>query len=115
MNTLITTKEIIISNKNGCTLPNYMGNNSVSFVADVPKSAKIDHIKVDSVFLEDIKVKKHITYHKELTEKVNGKECRVIATVEFPKEIPELYEKLAEFVVQHFEVYYHLEAVVETD
>lgn len=108
MNVFTPIKKEIKANENGCIMPNYIGNNSVSFLADLPKAAVVDHIKVDGKFLEDITTKK-IRYHLELTE---GR-YRVIATVEFEDDDLELYDKLANFVVQDFEVYYHLEAVIE--
>lgn len=109
MNILNTTKREIKANENGLILCEYAGANSISFLADLPKSAVVDHIKVDGVFLEDIKAVKIIDKHMESTEG----EYKVAATVFFLGELPEIYEKLANHVVTDFEVYYHLEAVVE--
>lgn len=107
----IILKKHITANKSGIVLCDYAGVNSISFIAELPKSATVDHIKVDGVFLEDITANKIITYHKELYEG----ECRIAATVYFPDEVPELYNKLANAIVQDFEVYYHEEAILETE
>jgi hypothetical protein len=109
MNIINLTKEKIICNKNGLILCDYAGVNSISFLADLPKSAVVDHIKVDGVYLEDIEAVKVINAHMELTEG----EFRVAATVFFFDEIPEIYNKLANYQVDTFDVYYHLEAVVK--
>lgn len=111
MNVFTSIKKKITANENGCIMANYNGNeNSVSFLANLPKTAVVDHIKVDGKFLDDVNTKK-IRYHRELTEG----EYKVVATVEFEDYDLELYDKLSNFVVQDFEVYYHLEAVVEAD
>ena len=109
MNYSITKKKNVIANENGYILCNYIGNNTASFFANLPKSAVVDHIRVDGVFLEDINTKK-IKYHKELIEG----EYKVVATVEFEDyDLETLYDKLANYIVQDFEVYYHLESVIE--
>lgn len=109
MNVFTPIKKEIKANVNGCIMAVYNGmDNSVSFLADLPKTAVVDHIKVDGKFLEDITTKK-IRYHLEPTE---GR-YRVIATVEFEDYDLELYDKLSNFVVQDFEVYYHHEIIEE--
>lgn len=106
----IVTKKNITANENGLMLCDYAGVNSISFLAKLPKSAIVDHIKVDGVFLEDLTVCKIINAHKELTEG----EYRVAATVYFPDEVPtEFYDRIANYQVTDFEVYYHEEAVVK--
>ena len=112
MNILTVTKEKIFSNKNGFIMPEYKDANSVSFFADLPKSAVVDHIKVDGKFLEDINTKK-IRYHRDIVEKLADDERKCVATVWFEEDDTELYDKLANYIEQNFEVYYHLEAVVE--
>lgn len=112
MNIITLTKKEIIGNKNGLILCDYMGANSASFLADVPKSAVVDHIKVDGAFLEDVNTKK-IRYHLEPTEKAGEETWRVAATVWFEEDDTELYDKLANYVTQDFEVYYHFEAAIE--
>lgn len=109
MNILALTKKKIINNKNGCILAGYTGIvNSVSFLAELPKTAVVDHIKVDGKFLEDITTKK-IRYHLAPTD---GK-YKVVATVEFEDYDLELHDKLVNYVVQDFEVYYHHEIIEE--
>lgn len=114
MNILTTIKKKFTANENCCVLTDYKGNLSASFLAKLPKSAVIDHIKVDGKFLEDINTKK-IRYHLEPTEfiKAKNEDWRVAATVWFEEDDTELYDKLANYVVQDFEIYYHLEAVAE--
>lgn len=109
------TKKEIMCNKNGFILCDYAGVNTVSFFANLPKSAVVDHIKVDGVFLEDIKSKKNITSHMDIFEKMvhNGVVCKCASTIEFTDEIPEIYDKLANYQVDGFEVYYHLESTIE--
>lgn len=114
MNVFTPIKKEIKANMNGCIMPNYKGDNSVSFFAQLPKSAVIDRVKVDGKFLEDINTKK-IRYHREIIEDFAGDICNVVATVWFEEDDLELYDKLANYVVQDFEVYYHFEAVVEAD
>lgn len=109
MNILNTTKEKIICNENGLIICEYAAVNSVSFLAKLPKSAVVDHIRVDGVFLEDIKAVKIIDKHTETSEG----EYRVAATVFILGELPEIYDKLANHQVDNFEIYYHLEAVAE--
>ena len=107
----IVTKKKITANENGLMLCDYAGVNSISFFAKLPKNATVDRIKVDGVFLEDLRVCKIINTHKELTEG----EYRAAATVYFPDEVPtELYDNIANYVVQDFEVYYHEEAIAES-
>ena len=102
-------------NENGFILCDYAGTNTVSFFAELPKSAVVDHVKVDGVFVEDITAKKNITSHMEIYEKIShsGKECKCAMTVEFTDELPEIFNKLANYQIQEFEVYYHLEAFFE--
>lgn len=106
----IVTKKKITEGK-GCILRDYAGVNSLSFLAKLPKGAVIDSIKADGVYLEDLRVPKIINTHREITED----EYRVIATVYFPAELPALYDRAANYQVTEFEVYYHDEAVVETE
>lgn len=109
MNIFTPIKKKIEANKNGCIMADYTGiANSVSFLAELPKTAVVDHIKVDGKFLEDINTKK-IRYHLEPAE---GK-YKVVATVEFEDYDLELYDKLANYVIQDFEVYYHHEIIEE--
>lgn len=114
MNVVNLIKENIVANKNGMIMADYIGSGmySASFLANLPKSAVIDHIKVDGKFLEDVNTRK-IRFHRELTEPVNGETWKVAATVWFEEDDLDLYFKLSNYVVQDFEVYYHLEAVVE--
>ena len=114
MNVFTPIKKKITADENGCIIPGNIGTFSISFLADLPKSAVVDHIKVDGKFLEDVNTKK-IRYHLESDEKVKDNTWRVVASVEFEDYDLELYDKLANHVVQDFEVYYHLEAVVEAD
>lgn len=109
MNILNLTKKEIKANENGCIMCEYAAVNSVSFLAKLPKSAVVDHIKVGGVFLEDIKAVKIIDKHMETTE---GK-YKVVTTVYFFDDIPEIFEKLANHEITDFEVFYHLEAVIE--
>lgn len=110
LNMNIVKVKKITANENGLMLCDYAGVNSISFLAKLPKSATVDHIKVDGVFLEDLRVCKIINTHKELAEN----DWRVVATVYFSDEMPtEFYDKIANYVVQDFEVYYHEEAIVE--
>ena len=114
MNISTVIKKKISSNKNGFIMSEYKDVNSVSFFADLPKSAVVDHIKVDGKFLEDINTKK-IRYHRDIVEKSCDDEYKCVATVVLEDDDLELYDKLANYEVQDFEVYYHLEAVVEAD
>lgn len=109
MNVFSLQKKEIEAHKNGCIIANYTGvENSVTFLAELPRTAVVDHIKVDGKFLEDIVTKK-IRYH---VEAVDGN-YKVVATVEFEDYDLELYDKLANYVVQDFEVYYHYEIIEE--
>lgn len=106
---ILTKKKI--TERTGCILCDYAGVNSISFLAKLPKGAVIDRIKADGVYLEDLRVPKIINTHQELTEG----EHRVIATVYFPEELPEFYDRAANYQVTEFEVYYHEEAIIETE
>lgn len=110
MNTVNIIKENIAANKNGFIMADYNGVHSASFLANLPKSAVVDHIKVNGKFLEDINTKK-IRYHIEPAEFIeNTKEWwRVVATVWFEEDDLDLYFELASYMIQDFEVYYHLE------
>ncbi len=112
MNIFSTNKKTIKANGNGFVMPNYKGDNSVTFFAVLPKSAVVDRIKVDGVFLEDVTTKK-IRYNHGITEKLAEEEYKAVATVEFEDYDLELYDKLANYTETEFEVYYHLEAVIE--
>lgn len=112
MNIITLTKKEIIGNKSGLILCGYRDANSASFLADLPKSAVVDHIKVDGVFLEDINTKK-IRYHLKPTEKTGEETWRVVATVWFEDDDLDFYFRLANYEVQDFEIYYHLEGVIE--
>lgn len=113
MNILNTIKRKIEANKNGCIVQGDNGN-SIIFLADLPKSAVVDHIRVDGKFLEDVNTKK-IRYPLESSEKVKDDTWRVAAAVEFEDYDLELYDKLANYQIDSFEVYFHFEAVVEAD
>ena len=114
MNVSTVIKKNISSNKNGFIMSDYKDSNSVSFFAVLPKSAVVDRVKVNGEFLEDITAK-NIRHHRGIVEKLADDEYRCVATVWFEEDDLELYDKLANHDVQDFEVYYHLEAVVETD
>lgn len=105
-------KESIKANVNGVIMADYIGYgmNSVSFLADLPKSAVVDHIKVNGKFLEDINTKK-IRYHITPSEYIANKDevWRVVATVWFEEDDLDLYFELSNYVIQDFEVFYHLE------
>lgn len=107
MNVLKLTKKEIKSNVNGCII-NGTAMNSVVFLADLPSTAVVDHIKVDGKFLEDINTKK-IRYHVEGVEGIGN----AIATIEFEDTDLELYDKLSNYEIQDFVVYYHHEVVDE--
>lgn len=115
MNIANLQKEKIICHENGFILCDYMGTNTVSFFAKLPKSAVVDHVKVNGIYLEDIVANKSITSHMDIYEKMehNGVVCKCAATVNFHGDPPEIYNEIANYQVQEFEVYYHLEAVVE--
>lgn len=110
------TKESVKANVNGVIMADYIGYgmNSVSFLAGLPKSAVVDHIKVNGKFLEDINTKK-IRYHITPSEYIANKNevWRVVATVWFEEDDLDLYFELANYVIQDFEVYYHHEYVHE--
>lgn len=105
------------------------GINSISFCADLPKSAAVDHIRIYGEFeaggvkhsdalIEDIWAAKRITYHKEMACKAFNPERmqRVAATVEFPEGVPvELLEKVQNYIITDFAVYYHDEYIAETE
>lgn len=115
MNILNLTKKEIICNENGFVLCDYMGTNTVSFFAELPKSAVVDHIKVNGEFLEDIVANKSIVAGVNKYEKIehNGAVCKCAMTVNFSGDIPELYEKASAYEIDRFEIYYHIEAVSE--
>lgn len=112
MNFVNITKENIIANTNGFIMTDYKGSYTASFLADIPKSAVVDHIKVGGKFLEDINTKKK-EYHLEPTEKSPNGTWRVAATVWFEEDDLDFYFKLANYEIQDFEIYYHLEAIIE--
>ena len=59
MNIFTPIKKRITANANGSIVADYTGiANSVSFLAELPKTAVVDHIKVDGKFLEDIVTKR---------------------------------------------------------
>ena len=105
-------KENIKANVNGLIMADYIGygRNSVSFFANLPKSAVVDHIKVNGNFLEDIYTKS-IRYHLKPSEFIDSakENWRAIVTVWFEDDDLELYDKLANHIIEDFEVYYHLE------
>lgn len=111
MNTIETTYVYVTANKNGCILTDYKGTNTASFLAKLPKSAVVDHIKVDGFYLDDINTKE-VKYHVDLVEKTGDELWRVIATVKFEEDDLDFYDRLANYVVQDFEIFYHLESVV---
>lgn len=114
MNVSTVIKKNISANKNGFIMSDYKGGNSVSFFAKLPKSAVVDSVKVNSEFLEDISAK-NIRHHRGIVEKLADDEYRCVATVWFEEDNLELYDKIANYETQDFEVYYHLETVVEID
>lgn len=102
------TKEI--TTDNGYIVTNYAGNNSITFFAELPKSAVVKTIKVNGSFIEDIGRKKIIEIPRQLTD---GK-MREVLTVYYEGEIPqELFDKINSYQVQDFEVHYHEEAVIK--
>lgn len=107
MNVLKLTKKEINANENGCVIDGSTMN-SVIFLADLPSTAVVDHIKVDGKFLEDINTKK-IRYHVEGVEGIKN----AVATVEFEDIDLDLYFKLSNQEVQDFTVYYHHEIIEE--
>lgn len=112
MNILTVTQKNINNNKNGFIMPNYKDSNSISFFAKLPKSAVVECVKVDGKFLEDINSKK-IRYHRDVIEKLADDEYKCVATVWFEDYDLELYDELANHIVQDFDVYFHLEAIIE--
>lgn len=107
MNVLTLTKEKIINNKNGLIVADYDGANSVSFFAELPKSAVVDRIKVGGVFINDLPGNNTFKAHVDRFEEY----FKVGATVYFSEDARELYDKLANYQIDEFEVYYHLEFV----
>jgi UDP-N-acetylglucosamine pyrophosphorylase len=107
MNVLKLTKKEIKANENGCII-NGSAMNSVIFLAELPTTAVVDHIKVDGKFLEDINTKK-IRYHVKGVDGIKN----AVATVEFEDIDLDLYFKLSNQEIQDFVVYYHHEVVDE--
>ena len=114
---LNTTRKKVIHEENGLILSNQMGENTVSFYADLPNSAVVDHVKVNGVFLEDIKANVSIRSNMDeyLPMERKGIVLKCAATVDFHGDPPELYGELANNQIEEFEVYYHLEASVDAD
>jgi predicted HNH restriction endonuclease len=110
MNIVDLTNKKITANSNGLIITDYGAVHNAVFLANLPKSAVVDHIKVDGKFLEDINTKK-IRYHIEPKEFIKDTKewWKTVATVWFEEDDLELYEKLASCEVQDFEVFYHLE------
>ena len=110
-----TTKKEITCNENGFILCDYMGENTVSFFAELPKSAVVDHVKVNGIYLEDIEANKSIVSNMNRFEKIkhNDVVCKCAMTVNFNGEPPEIYSEIANHQIDTFEVYYHLEAVIK--
>ena len=104
MNTKILAFKKITANENGVILADYKGSYTASFLAELPRSAIVDHIRVDGKFLEDVTAKR-IEHHVALFEG----DMKVAATIWFDDRELDLYEKLVSCEVQDFEVYYHLE------
>ena len=117
MHVLNLKRKEITCNENGFILCDYMGTNTVSFFAALPKSAVVDHVKVNGVFLEDIEANISIRPNINKYEKMehNGVVCKCAMTVDFTNEPPEIYNEIAANQIDGFEVYYHLEAVVDAD
>ena len=111
----------------GSILQDYFGENSISLLADksqLPKNAVIDRVRlmgsfkvnkkeVKDVILEDIPdTHVDVRYHQEYTD---GND-RVIATMHFPEGVPEdLLDKVLNYFITDFEVYYHEEAILEDE
>lgn len=102
---IIHTKEI--TSDNGYILPYYAGNNTVTFFAELPKTAVVDSIEVDGVFLEDLGGLP--VYHRKLMDEHR----RQVATVYFPDGIPaEFLNAIDTYRVTTFTVRYYEQAVV---
>lgn len=99
-----------ITTDNGYVVTDYAGSNSISFFADIPKNAVVDTIKIDGAFIDDIGRKKLYDYPRHLTDG----SMREVLTVHYTDEIPhELFNKINNYQVQSFEVYYHEEVVIK--
>lgn len=99
-----------ITTDNGYVLTDYAGSNSISFFADIPKNAVVDTIKIDGAFIDDIGRNKTIERHRQLTD---GK-MREVLSVHYNGEVPTgLFDKINQYKVQSFEVYYHEEVVIK--
>lgn len=112
--TNITNIEKITGDK-GYISTNNPDMGKITFYAKLPKSAVIKTVKLDGVFLEDILVDKKIEYYRE---HMDG-ELKVVGTVDFGNALfeneylKELVHKIDNYVIQEFDVYYEVEAVVE--
>ena len=118
------TKEKEITPPKGSILQDYLGENSISLLADksqLPKTAVIDRVRlmgsfkvnkkeVKDVILEDIPdIHVNVRYHQEYTDE----NYRVVATMNFPAGVPEdLLDKVLNYFITDFKVYYHEEAIM---
>ena len=112
-----TIRKEISCNENGFILCDVMGINTISFFAELPKTAVVDHIKVNGKYLEDIAANKSLVPNMDEYETIkhNGVVCKCAMTVNFTDELPELYGEAASYEIEKFEVYYHHEAVIDAD
>lgn len=96
----------------GCVLCDYDGPNSLGFLADLPENAIVDRIKVEGVYLDNLNGPTIIKYPIDC---MDG-DHRVAAIVHLPEGTNvELVEKVNNFLVTEFDVYYHVEATVEVN
>lgn len=112
-------KRMLITDKNGYTITNLIGCNSVAFLAKLPKNAVVEAVKVNGEYLEDIGTPDNgitpaiITYPRSKYMD----DCRIVANICFPDGISDikLYDLACIGSINEFEVFYHEEAIANVE
>lgn len=121
--------KISSKNHNGFISSECYTSNSLTFNIDLPKSAAVDYIRLEGEFeyngikykdviLNDIEAPVVIVSHRELAYKSYNplRMQRVAATAYFPEGVPaDLLQKVQNYVISHFWVYYHNETLNDSE
>lgn len=111
------TKRIKITSNEGYIILDGYGNNSVAFLAKIPRNAVVDAVKVNGKYLDDIGcvegMEEIISVAYPRTE-MNG-EHRIVAIVRINGDASRnaFYNSACAYEFTEFEVEYHENAVIE--
>lgn len=89
---------IKINENNGFAITNFLANNSITFVGDIPEDAVVKSVKADGVYLEDF-VEGDIVYPRTLKDG----EWRVIAVLK-NVDRTDFFYKVEASMITEFEV-----------